>query len=74
MQKPLALDKVQFPSSPTGGEQRFVVADVADRLPVVAARLAAGEVGGHQPFAERRRDRKGEDERIGTSTHERRAA
>src|SRR5262245_57165329 len=58
----LSLDEVQFPSSSTGREQRLPVADVADRLPVVTAGLASGQVREHQPFAERRRDREGEDE------------
>src|SRR5262245_13411168 len=58
----LSLDEVQFPSSSTGREQRLSVADVADWLSVVAAGLASGQVREHQPFAERRRDRKGEDE------------
>src|SRR5215471_991399 len=54
----LVLAKVQLPLATPGGEQRVAVADVADRLAVRAARLAAGEGDQHQLAAERCREGK----------------
>lgn len=48
----LPFDQVELPSSSTGRKQRLAVADVADRLSVVAAGLATGQVNEHSPLSD----------------------
>src|SRR6516164_10006044 len=57
----LTLTQVRLPCATARGEERVAVADVAHRLPVVAAGLAARVVHQHQAPAEGRREGEAED-------------